>query len=174
LILVHDFQNHHKDWFTAEAYALGVLPRELVFLFSDIFRFPREEVLAWLINVGHRIVRDLLADLHGHKVNGHALNSRDNPGGGTGIQRRTRESGKSADPLRTHPPGVRALNGGSSARRPPNAEEGRNASIPPRHRPHAAWVPQRTLADGFRRRVQPHVTIVEKVVEPFGVKSVGD
>lgn len=79
LILVHDFQHHRKDWFEAEAYALSVLPRELVFLFSDIFRFPREEVLAWLINVGHRILRDLLADLRAQKVNGHSLAAQENP-----------------------------------------------------------------------------------------------
>lgn len=79
LILVHDFQHHRKDWFEAEAYALGVLPRELVFLFSDIFRFPREQALAWLINIGHRIARDLLSDLKNRRVNGHSVTSRENP-----------------------------------------------------------------------------------------------
>jgi len=29
---------------------LDVLPQELVFLFENIFRCPKDEVLAWLIN----------------------------------------------------------------------------------------------------------------------------
>jgi hypothetical protein len=47
----------------AEAYVLEVLPRDLIFLFSDIFRCPKHEVFAWLVNIGHGLLGDLLRDL---------------------------------------------------------------------------------------------------------------
>jgi len=71
LLTVSDFQTARKDWQTMEAFVLPILPRELVFLYPDIFRFPRNEVLSWLVNVGHRIVDDLRQDLAAyHTVNG--------------------------------------------------------------------------------------------------------
>lgn len=70
LLTVRDYQNHQKDWHAAEAFALRVLPQELVFLFADIFRCPRNELLAWLINIGHRTVADLLGDLRRRPANG--------------------------------------------------------------------------------------------------------
>ncbi len=63
LLTLCAYQTTRKDWHTAEAYVLPVLPRELIFLYPDIFRCPRSEVLAWLINIGHRIVDGLLQDL---------------------------------------------------------------------------------------------------------------
>jgi hypothetical protein len=66
LLMVKDYPRIRKDWHAAEAFVLPVLPRELVFLYQDIFRCPREEVLAWLVNIGHRIAKDLLHHLAEH------------------------------------------------------------------------------------------------------------
>ena len=63
LVSVCDYQHLKKDWSSAEAFVLPVLPRELIFLFADIFRCERSEVLAWLINIGHNLTGDLLAHL---------------------------------------------------------------------------------------------------------------
>jgi hypothetical protein len=63
LLMVKDFLRIRKDWHAAEAFVLPILPQELVFLYEDIFRCPRSEVLAWLVNIGHRIAQDLLKDL---------------------------------------------------------------------------------------------------------------
>jgi len=63
LLLVKDYPVIRRDWHAAEAFILPVLPRELVFLYQDIFRCPRPDVLAWLVNIGHRLVSDLLEDL---------------------------------------------------------------------------------------------------------------
>ena len=63
LILVSPNQSERKDWHTAEAFVLPILPKELIFLYPDIFRCARNEVLAWLINIGHRIVEDLQEEL---------------------------------------------------------------------------------------------------------------
>ncbi len=63
LISMCDYQHLKKDWSSAEAFVLPVLPRELIFLYSDIFRCERSEVLAWLINIGHNLLGDLLAHL---------------------------------------------------------------------------------------------------------------
>jgi hypothetical protein len=63
LVMVSGFQTARKDWQTAEAFVLPVLPRELIFLYPDIFHCPRPEILAWLVNIGHRIVEDLRQDL---------------------------------------------------------------------------------------------------------------
>lgn len=70
LLLVQDYPNLHHDWHEAEAHALRVLPQELVFLYTDIFRLPRTEMLSWLINIGHRTVADLLGELRTGHVNG--------------------------------------------------------------------------------------------------------
>ena len=70
LLRVRDYPTIRKDWRAAEAFILPVLPQELIFLYQDIFRSPRHEVLAWLVNIGHRIVVDLLEDLPTRPVNG--------------------------------------------------------------------------------------------------------
>ena len=74
LILVPPIQTSRKDWHTAEAFVLPVLPKELIFLYPDIFRCPRSEVLAWLINIGHGIVEDLRQELKNY--NGTELKNR--------------------------------------------------------------------------------------------------
>ncbi len=70
LLTVRDYPRAQKDWRAAEAFALRVLPRELIFLHADLFRFPRAEILAWLINIGHRAVADLLEALRANQING--------------------------------------------------------------------------------------------------------
>jgi hypothetical protein len=70
LLTVKDYQSLQKDWHATEAFALRVLPQELIFLFEDLFHFPRNEILAWLVNIGHRTVADLLEDLRANRVNG--------------------------------------------------------------------------------------------------------
>ena len=70
LMRVKDYQAIRKDWHSAEAFVLPVLPRELVFLHQDLFRCPRTEVLAWLINIGHRIGAALCRDLSSRRING--------------------------------------------------------------------------------------------------------
>ena len=70
LLRVRDYPTIRKDWRAAEAFILPVLPQELIFLYQEIFRSPRHEVLAWLVNIGHRIVGDLLEDLRTRLVNG--------------------------------------------------------------------------------------------------------
>jgi hypothetical protein len=71
LITVKGYQSLQKDWQAAEAFALRVLPRELVFLFEDIFRCARPDLLGWLINIGHRTVSDLLDDLRTRRFDGY-------------------------------------------------------------------------------------------------------
>jgi hypothetical protein len=71
LVSIRDYQTIRKDWHAASAFVLPVLPKELVFLFEDIFRSPRHELVAWLINIGHWIAGELLTELNGHPVNGH-------------------------------------------------------------------------------------------------------
>lgn len=60
LLIVNGFQELKRDWKVAEAFVLPVLPRELLFLYENLFRCPKEEVLAWLVNFGHGIIEDLL------------------------------------------------------------------------------------------------------------------
>jgi len=79
LLLVQDYQTLRKEWHEAEAHSLRVLPQELVFLYPDIFRLPRTEMLGWLINIGHRTAIDLLGDLRAGRVNGHIRESAGNP-----------------------------------------------------------------------------------------------
>ncbi len=78
LVMVKDYGKIRKDWHAAEAFVLPVLSRELVFLYQDIFRCPREEVLAWLINIGHRLAKDLVDDLEQRPPNGFEGHSRTN------------------------------------------------------------------------------------------------
>ena len=72
LLRVKDYQNIRSDWRAAEAFILPVFPQELVFLYHDIFRCPRPEVLAWLVNIGHRLAGDLLEELRSRPINGSA------------------------------------------------------------------------------------------------------
>jgi hypothetical protein len=70
LLTVKDYQSVRKDWRVTEAFVLEVLPRELIFLYESIFRCPKSEMFAWLINIGHRLIGDLLKDLKTGSVNG--------------------------------------------------------------------------------------------------------
>jgi hypothetical protein len=70
LLRVTDYQSLRKDWRAVEAFVLPILPRELIFLYSDIFRCPKHDVLAWLVNIGHRMTEDLLQDLQARPPNG--------------------------------------------------------------------------------------------------------
>jgi hypothetical protein len=79
LLLVQEYQNRPKDWYEAEAFALRVLPRELVFVFGEVFRSPREEVLGWLVNIGHWSAENLLNDLRKRPCNGGLRDSENNP-----------------------------------------------------------------------------------------------
>jgi hypothetical protein len=63
LILIKDYQKVRKDWDAAEAHVLPVLPQELVFLYHDIFRCAKGDILGWLVNIGHTISSDLLSDV---------------------------------------------------------------------------------------------------------------
>ena len=51
----------------------------MVFLFEEVFRSPREELFAWLINIGHGLVDDLLKDLGDRPPNGYHQLSPKNP-----------------------------------------------------------------------------------------------
>ena len=79
LLLVKDYQVLPRDWHAAEAFVLEVLPRELVFLYGEIFHCPRGEVCAWLLNIGHRLVEDMLADLRSQPANGENAHPGRNP-----------------------------------------------------------------------------------------------
>lgn len=79
LLTVKGYQGLRKDWHSAEAFVLPVLPRELVLLFEDVFRSPRQELLAWLINIGHGLVDDLMKDLSARPPNGFHAPSPRNP-----------------------------------------------------------------------------------------------
>jgi hypothetical protein len=79
LLLVQGFPTHRKDWHEAEAHVLRVLPQELVFLYPDFFRIPRLEIFAWLINIGHRTVGDLLGEMRAGRVNGHVRETGESP-----------------------------------------------------------------------------------------------
>jgi len=68
LLTVKDYSSIRKDWYAAEASVLRVLPKELIFLYEDIFRCPKLQLFAWLLNIGHGIVEDLLKDLQSRKV----------------------------------------------------------------------------------------------------------
>jgi hypothetical protein len=84
LLTIKDYPSIQKDWYEAEAFVLRVLPQELVFLYEDILRCPRTQLFAWLLNIGHGIVEDLLEDLNSRKMEEPvpadlALNPADNP-----------------------------------------------------------------------------------------------
>ncbi len=68
LLMVEDYSSLPKDWFEAKACVLKVLPRELIFLYADLFRCPKSQLFAWLVNIGHGIVADLLQDLNSRKM----------------------------------------------------------------------------------------------------------
>ena len=68
LIMVKDYASVRKDWREAEAYVLEVLPRELIFLYPDIFKCDRSQLIAWLINIGHGLVQDLVHQLQSGAV----------------------------------------------------------------------------------------------------------
>lgn len=68
LVLVRDYQKIRKDWDAAEAYVLPVLPQELVFLYQDVFRCEKADILSWLVNIGHTIAGDLLTELDSRPV----------------------------------------------------------------------------------------------------------
>jgi len=70
LLTVKDYSSLPTDWRGAEAFLLQVLPRELIFLHPEIFRHPRSELCAWLVNIGHRLVRGLVDDLKTRPLNG--------------------------------------------------------------------------------------------------------
>lgn len=63
LVLVRDFAVRRRDWFEAEAFVLRVLPRELMLIEPEVFRCPRAEIVAWLVNLGHWTVAQALAGL---------------------------------------------------------------------------------------------------------------
>ena len=63
LLIVKSYRELRADWRTAEAFVLEVLPQELIFLYPDIFRCQKSELYAWLINIGHRLVNDLVGEL---------------------------------------------------------------------------------------------------------------
>lgn len=73
LLLVKGYDALRRDWHTAEAYVLPTLPQELVFLYEDVFRSERHDLFAWLINIGHGLVDDMLKDLRSARTrtNGH-------------------------------------------------------------------------------------------------------
>ena len=76
LLTVKDYPSLRKDWRVTEAFVLEVLPRELIFLYDSIFRCPKSEMFAWLINIGHRLVGDLLKELKSRPVNGFLTQTR--------------------------------------------------------------------------------------------------
>jgi hypothetical protein len=63
LLLVDGYTSLRKDWLEAPASVLRILPQELVFLYPDVFRCERLELFAWLVNIGHGLLGDLLQDL---------------------------------------------------------------------------------------------------------------
>jgi hypothetical protein len=76
LLLVKDYQNLRRSWHEAEAFVLPILPRELVFLYEEVFHCPKAEVLGWLVNIGHRITCDLVGDLAARPATGFLPESR--------------------------------------------------------------------------------------------------
>ena len=79
LVMIKDYQSRERNWLESEAFALHVLPQELVFICGDVFRYTRAEVLAWLINLGHWTVGDLVNDLRSNRINDSAPSSEGNP-----------------------------------------------------------------------------------------------
>ena len=79
LLTIKGYQTIRRGWRAAEAFSMEVLPQELIFLYQDIFRGPREEVFAWLVNIRHRLAEDLLKDLRSRTANGHEVRPGKNP-----------------------------------------------------------------------------------------------
>ena len=46
LLTIKNYQDLRREWHSADAFVLPVLPRELVFLFDDIFRCSKSELFA--------------------------------------------------------------------------------------------------------------------------------
>jgi hypothetical protein len=67
LLMVQNYSSLPKDWYEAKASVLKVLPQELIFLYEDIFRCPKSQLFAWLLNIGHGLVEDLVEDLKARK-----------------------------------------------------------------------------------------------------------
>ena len=67
LLTVKDYSSIRKDWYEAEASVLRILPQEMIFLYEDIFRCPKSQLFAWLLNIGHGLVEDCLKDLKSQK-----------------------------------------------------------------------------------------------------------
>lgn len=70
VLVLKNFQGLNREWHEAEAFVLPVLPRELIFLYPEIFRIPRCEMLGWLINIGHQLAGDLQTAMHADTING--------------------------------------------------------------------------------------------------------
>jgi len=68
LLTVQDYMSIRKDWFEAKASVLRILPQELIFLFVDLFKVQKAQLFAWLLNIGHGIVEDLLKDLKSQAI----------------------------------------------------------------------------------------------------------
>lgn len=70
LVLVEDFATRRPGWLESPAFVLRVLPRELILVEPEVFRYSRAEVVAWLINLGHWEVEETLAALQRARGNG--------------------------------------------------------------------------------------------------------
>ena len=79
LVTIKDYQHVHQDWLETEAHVLRVLPQELVFLYGNLFRCARADIIGWLINIGHRTVTDLVHELRAGRVNGCERETGGNP-----------------------------------------------------------------------------------------------
>lgn len=79
LVTIKDYQHVHQDWLENEAHVLRVLPQELVFLYGNLFRCSRADIIGWLINIGHRTVTDLVNELRAGRVNGCERETGGNP-----------------------------------------------------------------------------------------------
>jgi hypothetical protein len=70
LLLIKGYQSLPRDWHQTEGFMLRVLPQELIFLFPDVFRCERGELMTWLVNIGHGLLLDMLKELRARKTNG--------------------------------------------------------------------------------------------------------
>lgn len=77
LLVLRPNPSLRPDWREAEAFVLPVLPQELVFLHSEIFHAPRHELLAWLVNIGHGLLKDVLECWGAHPLTGAAVHARE-------------------------------------------------------------------------------------------------
>jgi hypothetical protein len=70
LLVLKNYQACNREWHEAEAFVLPVLPRELIFLYPEVFRIPRGQMLAWLVNIGHSLTADLCKAMYQESING--------------------------------------------------------------------------------------------------------